>query len=239
MEDQIKFQNEIIRLKEEIFSLRELLDLKEIAPDIFKSKVIRNELIKECERFIKSKAFKVDNAEQAYVLIKAGEEMGLKPIEALQTLYIINGNIAPYGDGMVAILTKNGYKLSYINETNSQVTVKVTNGESEYEYTAKDSDQTISKGNAIKFAKQQKLRFHAVRMIITFHLPHLFGACTDMFTIDYQDTKKLNSNNIEKDLNIVINNLNSCNDGEKIALYESLPSNLQQEPRILELINKK
>ena len=149
------------------------------------------------KRFIDSKAFKADNPEQAYVKIKAGSEMGMKPIEAMQALYFVNGTLKFFGDKMTARITGAGYKIEYLNETENGVTVRVTNKDG-FEAMEKvtDQDQIIKNSKAAGFAKKNKMRFHGVRMIASFHLPHLFGSVSDEFTSDFVDwqeaTPKLN-----------------------------------------------
>lgn len=144
--------------------------------------------LKMAERFIASKAFKAENAEQAYVIIKAGSEMGMKPVESMQALYCVNGAVKFHGDKMVSRITKAGYKIEYLEETDKSVVVKVTN-ENGFEAVEKvtDQDQIIQRSKAAGFAKKNKMRFHGVRMIASFHLPHLFSSVQDEFTSDFNE----------------------------------------------------
>jgi hypothetical protein len=128
----------------------------------------------------------------AYVTIKAGEEMGLSPVVSMNMLYTINGTIKPYGDKMLGYILSKGYKVKYIDETKESVTVVIYNDHEEYKETARMSDTIIQnslrkKASAAQFAPKNKLRFHAIRMIASFHLPHLFMGISDEFTADYQD----------------------------------------------------
>ena len=149
--------------------------------------------LKMAERFIASKAFKAVNAEQAYVIIKAGSEMGMKPVESMQALYCVNGAIKPYGDKMLAFIVKAGYKVEYLEETEKSVKVKVTNKEGfEAVEIVRDDDQIIKTSKAAGFAKKNKMRFHGVRMIASFHIPHLFGSVQDEFTSDFTEWQEAN-----------------------------------------------
>lgn len=144
--------------------------------------------LKVAQKFIDSKAFKAANAEQAYVIIKAGAEMGMKPVEAMQALYCVNGSVKIYGDKMVSRITQAGYKLEYLNESEKGVMVKVTNKDGfEATEVVSANDPVLMKSNAYKFAPKNKMRFHGVRMIASFHLPHLFTSVADEFTADFEE----------------------------------------------------
>lgn len=149
--------------------------------------------LKMAERFIKSKAFKCETPEQAYVIIKAGAEMGMQAVESMQALYCVNGTVKFYGDKMAARLTQNGYRIQYLNETENSVDVRVFNLENGFDETERvdGSDPILQKSQARKFAPKNKLRFHGIRMIASFHLPHLFGSVADEFSEDFHLDQKM------------------------------------------------
>lgn len=139
--------------------------------------------------FVDSGAFpKGMTPEQAYTVIRAGAEMGLKPVEALNTLYIVNGAISPYGKNMIARLTQEGYRIQYLNEKDGSVDVRVFHPDKDFDVTetATAKDQALRNSKALGFSEKNKLRFHGVRMIINFHLPHLFTSTADFFVEDAQ-----------------------------------------------------
>lgn len=149
--------------------------------------------MKMAERFIKAKAFKCETPEQAYVIIKAGKEMGMQPVESMQALYCVNGAVKMWGDKMVSRITGAGYKLEYLEETTSSVKVRVSNKDGfEAMETVTDKDQIIERSKAAGFAKKNKMRFHGVRMIASFHLPHLFSSVQDEFTNDFAEWEEAN-----------------------------------------------
>ena len=113
--------------------------------------------------------------------MKAGTEMGMKPIQALNTLYIVKGKIEPYGKGMVAIITEKGGRVKYLDETKDKCTVCVTYQGEEYSETVTSSDPIIQNSKAAKISMRNKLRFHGVRMILNFQLPHLISSTSDLF----------------------------------------------------------
>lgn len=145
--------------------------------------------LKMAEKFIASKAFNPNmTPEQAYVIIKAGSEMGMKPVESMQALYCVNGAVKYWGDKMAAKITSQGYKIEYLNESPNGVTVKITNSDG-FEAIEKvtDQDQIIQRSKAAGFAKKNKMRFHGIRMIASFHLPHLFSSVQDEFTSEFHE----------------------------------------------------
>jgi len=144
------------------------------------------------ERFVKSGAFPKMTPEQAYTIMRAGGEMGLKHVESLQTLYIVNGCIKPYGDKMLAKVLSEGYNVKYDEETSDSVKVIVSHPESDEVYieVAHKDDKVLKNSKAMGFAPKNKLRFHGIRMIVSFYLPHLFNSVSDMFTEDYHSYRE-------------------------------------------------
>lgn len=184
----IKAQSEVISVKARSLAVYEENQMYKASPELAAQMAEMQFQLKMATQFIASKAFKAANAEQAYVIIKAGAEMGMQPVEAMQALYCVNGAVKIYGDKMVARITKAGYKIEYLDESPQAVTIRVTNPAGfEAKETVSINDPIIQKSNAHKFAPQQKLRFHAVRMIASFHLAHLFGSTADEFTSDFQE----------------------------------------------------
>ena len=63
--------------------------------------------------FVNKAAKKPLTKYECYAIIMCGREMGMQPIESLQTFYIVNGQIKPYGDKMVGLITRAGYLVEY------------------------------------------------------------------------------------------------------------------------------
>lgn len=185
------------------------------------------------KRFIDSKAFKAVNPEQAYVMIKAGAEMGMKPVEAMQALYCVNGSVKIYGDKMVSRITKAGYKLEYLNESAKGVTVKVTNKDGfEAQETVEASDPTLQKSNAYKFAPKNKMRFHAIRLIASFHLPHLFTSVQDEFTNDFHEWEE------EQPKGIDIDHIDQTKEGDRILNHIENAKTISELQRVQGLVEE-
>jgi hypothetical protein len=81
------------------------------------------------ETLILSKALPqyIKNKEQAIVVMQAGHEMGMKPMESLNSLYLVNGQITIWGKAITKQFVKHGYKLSY-KDRNNETMVTATKG---------------------------------------------------------------------------------------------------------------
>lgn len=193
----VEAQKQVVKSEHKAVILQDKLQLTAAFPGLAERRAEMQYHLDLADKFAKSKAFNPSyTPEQIYVLMKAGREMGMSEVQSLQALYIVNGQIDFYGDKMVARLTQAGYTVEYLNEITEpgkeEVTVKVTSKDGTFSATEKatSKDQIILQSKAAKFALKNKLRFHAVRMVASFHLPHLFQSVSDMFTsefTEYQD----------------------------------------------------
>lgn len=204
-------ENQMLKASEEVATKKAMMDYE----------------LKMCEQFIKSGAFKVSNAEQAYTVIQAGKEMNLSAVESLNTLYIVNGTIAPYGAGMISLLTRQGYKVEYLDETLESCRVRVTRENEMYEEVAtkKEVNSFSDRGSkAYGFAPKHKLRFHGVRQIITFHLPHLFRGLGNQYDIEFKEQQGININRTEfnKQRNRILEHINNSQTLSELEMVEDL-----------------
>lgn len=139
--------------------------------------------LKMAQQFVASGAFPKMTPEQAYTVMKAGAEMGMKEVEALNSLYIVNGQINPHGKAMPARIKQAGYNIEYLNETPQGCDVRVWN-EDGFDVTEHvDANDPILKQQSrfMKIHPRYKMRYHGLRCIINFHLPHIYGSASDMF----------------------------------------------------------
>lgn len=143
--------------------------------------------LRMAKHFVESGAFPKMTPEQAYTVMKAGAEMGMAEVESLNSLYIINGAIKPHGKGMVKRLMQFGYRVEYLNETDTSCEVRAWNG-SGFDVTEKVSsdDPILKRSNFMKLSPRYKMRYHGIRAIINFHLAHIYGSVSDMFASDAQ-----------------------------------------------------
>lgn len=152
-------------------------ELLKASDDIAAAKARMDYQMQMADRLVKAGALKVASAEEAFVLIQAGSEMGLKPMESLNGLYIVNGSVKPYGKLLSGIMTREGYRIEYQNEDSTGVTIRVYhpgNGFDATETVSIDSP-TLKNSKAMRFAPENKMRYHCLRKFSDFHLAHLFG----------------------------------------------------------------
>lgn len=185
-----ELKEEIADLKIRSLEVYEQNNILKHSPEVAKKMAIMEYDLKIAEKFSRSKAFPDAAPEQIYTLIKAGEEMNLSPIVSLNMLYVVNGHIGPYGDKMLGYILSKGYRVKYTEESDEGVTVEIYKIGESYIEKASIDDEVLKKSKAIKFAAKHKLRFHAIRMIASFHLPHLFMGCSDGFSEDYKEYER-------------------------------------------------
>lgn len=139
--------------------------------------------LKMAQQFVASGAFPKMTPEQCYTVMKAGAEMGMKEVESLNSLYIVNGQINPHGKAMPARIKQAGYNIEYLNETPQGCDVRVWNEEGFNITEHVDANDPILKQQSrfMKIHPRYKMRYHGLRCIINFHLPHIYGSASDMF----------------------------------------------------------
>lgn len=152
----------------------------------------------------------IQNSAQAMVVFETGHEMGLKFMESVKYLYIINGQVTLTGQGAARKLADSKYRVKYEEETDKCTAIvymldpereiareTVTFAEAEasnYIY----SFEKDEKGNKIKDAKtgefkknlkpgwlpgmnrKLKLRYLALSTVVKTHLPDVLGAAVDI-----------------------------------------------------------
>ena len=185
-----KLNEELAKVKARAMKVYEENTILKASPELALMKATMDYQLTMAKMFIESGAFPNMKPAQAYTLIKAGAEMGLKEIESLRSLYIVKGAIKPFGNFMLARFRKHGYSVEYHGETEDGVTVRVFNDDTgeDYRESAEASDPTIAQRKALGFARFNKLRYHGLRRIVDHHLPHLFGSMTDTFSEKFIDT---------------------------------------------------
>lgn len=148
-----------------------------------------NMMVKMANEFAKSQAFGADCKTPQAILVKmqAGIEMGMAPMEAMNSLYIINGHVTIYGMAMAKRIRESGWKIDYINETEKQVTVKVTKEDETHEYTATLEELNKLNSRAAKFAPKEKLRWHALGRILRFNIPEVMGGSVSYIKEEMED----------------------------------------------------
>ena len=141
----------------------------------------------------------IQNETQAFVVIVTGAEMAMRPMEALQGLYIINGMINLWGKAVPRQLKKHGFKHKFTDEDQEHCTVVIWKGKSfagpaddDEQYTgtfkfkdAQDSGYTTANGQ-LKVGwkpgqnRKLKMRYNVLAEVIKTYIPEVLGEATDV-----------------------------------------------------------
>lgn len=142
----------------------------------------------------------LQNPTQAFVTIVTGAEMGLKPMEAIQGLYIINGMINLWGKAVPRQLKKHGFKFKFTEENMDHCNVTVWRGDSfegpepgDEQYTevfnfqdadqsgyTKDSTGRLKVGWKPGQNRKMKMRYNVLSALIKTYIPDVLGQCADI-----------------------------------------------------------
>lgn len=137
--------------------------------------------------FISSKAVPQcwTSAAQVLVGLQTGLEMGMAPMESMNSLYVVNGAINVWGKATTRRLIEHGYKIEYSDETQETCTATVTKGDEKYTETmtfqdAIDSGYTTRQQPKIGWRpgmnRRKKLRYGCLSLIISTYIPQVLGS---------------------------------------------------------------
>ena len=132
--------------------------------------------------------------EQLIVKLQAGFELGMTPVESLNSLYIISGRVTIWGAALIKRLRLAGWSVQYKNESQEQCTIVVSQGDDFIEDTfyykdAQDSGYTSGQ-NALKIGwkpgqnRKLTLRYGAASQLIKTYLPEVLGSIAGIKEID-------------------------------------------------------
>lgn len=132
--------------------------------------------------------------EQLIVKLQAGFELGMTPVESINSLYIVSGRVTIWGAALIKRLRLFGWSVQYKNETPEQCTISVAKGDEFIEDTfyfkdAQDSGYTSGQ-NGLKIGwklgqnRKLKLRYGAASQLIKTYLPEVLGTIAGVKEID-------------------------------------------------------
>ena len=142
-----------------------------------------------------------ENSAQILMALQAGFEMGLKPVESMQSFYIVNGSLNLWGKAVPRRLREHGYTIGYQDETPVSSTVVVKSRDDEEMYTetmtfsdaeqsgwTKDNQGRLKVGWRPGINRKLKLRYGALSTLIKTYLPDVLGSVTDIVEVatDYE-----------------------------------------------------
>lgn len=156
--------------------------------------------------FYESKAIpkSIENAPQMVMVIQAGYEAGLQPIEALNSFYFVNGKISMYGEQGIALVRRKGHQIQWGKCNDETATCKITRSD-----TGESLEQTFTmemarkrgltnKGGAWVTAPDNMLKFKAFWAVARFLVPDAIHGLpmkeeleTEMTVIDKENHKPI------------------------------------------------
>lgn len=133
----------------------------------------------------------IQNEAQLIMVMQAGFEMGMKPVECLKSLYIVKGTVNVYGAAVIRRLREHGWRVTYKDETDLSCTARVVRDREAYEETytfaqAEKSGHTKDNNGALKVGwkeginRKLKLRYGVLSTIIKSYIPDVLGSASDI-----------------------------------------------------------
>lgn len=127
------------------------------------------------------------SAQQVLVGLQTGIEMGMKPMEAMNSLYPVNGSINVWGKATTRRLKEHGWTIAYSKESQDACTATVTRGNESYTETFKFADAELSGYTKDRYGKlkigwtpgmnrRKKLRYGVLALIISTYIPEVLGS---------------------------------------------------------------
>lgn len=162
------------------------------------------QMLAMADTFAKSKALPsyIQNVYQAQVVLQAGLELGLKPIEAFNSLYIVNGAINLWGKAVIRQLKRHGYSIVYNESTQEMCKATVSKGKESYteelnfeEATAGISNVSTRPGWKPGINRKMKLRYNVLSVIIKSYIPEVLGSAEGIAEVaqDFEDAEIVDS----------------------------------------------
>ena len=147
--------------------------------------------------FIASKAIPTcwQSSAQVLVGLQTGLEMGMTPMESMNSLYVVNGAVNIWGKAITKRIRDHGYTIEYTNEDEAQVTATVTKDDERYTETfrfadAEESGYTKDKYGGYKVGwkpgqnRKMKLRYGALNTLIKTYIPEVMGSAVGIAELE-------------------------------------------------------
>lgn len=130
----------------------------------------------------------IKNAAQLIMVMQAGYEAGMQPLESINAFYIVNGKITMYGDAVTSQVIKHGHTVEWFDCDGNSAEVEITRGDNGKKMRGKFTIEmaqergltTYSDGRPNQFWKKypaNMLKYKALGEIVDFIVPDaLHGA---------------------------------------------------------------
>jgi hypothetical protein len=151
-----------------------------------------------CNQFLKSGSLpqSYKTPQSVLIAVQAGRELGMKPMESINGMMIINGQVKLWGTALTGRVTNLGYKIKWGECTAEKASVSIVDPEGEETgvetYTIEEAKgaNLLGKTNWKGHAKTM-LRWRALGNAVKFNFPHLlqgYSLAEDDDTVDTVDT---------------------------------------------------
>lgn len=161
--------------------------------------------------FIKSGAIPEcwQTAEAVLVGFQTGLEMGMSPMESMNSLYFVKGAINVWGKATTKRLKDHGWTIKYSSESQETCTATVKKGRESYTETftfqeAQDSGYTTDSSGRLKVGwragmnRRKKLRYGVLALIINTYIPEVLGSAIGI--VEVSDDYDLHTNQVPAQL---------------------------------------
>lgn len=178
--------------------LKSSLIAKSQKTDVF-NPVVWNQFNGMAKTMIESNAMPdhIKTPAQAMVVMQAGYEMGMKPMESINSLYIVSGVTTIWGKAITQQFRKHGYKLNFKDEENKTTVTAIHKNGDTYTETftfdeAEKSGYTKSNYGKLKFGWKEganrniKLRYNAMNKLAKTQCAEVLGTTSGIAEV-YQD----------------------------------------------------
>lgn len=137
------------------------------------------------------------NANKLVLLIQAGYEMGMKPVESIKSFYFVNGILTIFGAATIRRLREHGWRIQYqeSDENGGSCTATVTKRHSADDietytdtFTYEDAEKSgwtkgTKPGWLLGANRKNKLRYGVISKIIKTYIPEVLGSAVDISEI--------------------------------------------------------
>lgn len=118
----------------------------------------------------------IDTGPKLMMILQAGREAGMQPLQAINSFYLVNGKVAMYGEQCIAQVRKFGHKVEFINCSADQATCRITRGDTgeslEQTFTMQMATERGLVSNPVyKKYPENMMKFKAFHAIAKFIVP--------------------------------------------------------------------
>lgn len=118
----------------------------------------------------------IDTVQKMVVVLQAGREIGLQPIEALNSLYFVNGKVAMYGEAVPMQVMRAGHRIKWGKCDKNEATVTIIRGDNGDEMTqtftmAEAAERGYTSNPIYKKYPENMLKWRVLGMVTRFICP--------------------------------------------------------------------